>query len=168
MCNHGRLTTSPEVWLKAPPMAIKVPIAKSVCSSCPSIRFTALHRAVLVEWPTLKACWSLCNDLLNNTLTRIYLSTSLSTRFSRKDVRLMGRKSLREGYSILPAFGIKTTLMLLHAPGTYIRTRLALASFMNRPMMGSLALCKRTGYMPSGPGDFVGWKTSGPTWMRSG
>ena len=70
---------------------------------------------------------------------------SLPTVFSRKDVRLMGRKSLGEVYPFLPVFGIKTTLVPLHASGTCPRARQALASLTSGPMTASPALCKRTG-----------------------
>ena len=47
------LITSLDVWLKAPSISIKVPIANLFRFSWSSIRFTALFRAVSVERPSL-------------------------------------------------------------------------------------------------------------------
>ena len=53
----------------------------------------------------------------------MYLSTSLSSVFSKNDVRLIGLKDLANVYVAFPGFGINTTLAVRHVVGIYAQAR---------------------------------------------
>ena len=87
----------------------------------------------LNDWPYKHAY--LCAVFFSaRILSRICLSTNLSSVFSRKKVRLTGRKSFRDIHPFLPTLGMKITFVPLQALRIY------------------------SGYMPSASGDLKGLK----------
>jgi len=88
----------------------------------------------------------------------IWVSISVSRVFSKKEERLIGRKSFGLVWEALPAFGIKITLTSSHLVGIRFRARQPRKMVVSQGREISSVRCRWAGKNPSEPGDLNGLK----------
>ena len=71
-----------------------------------------------MDIPALYAYYSACRVFPLKVTSLTYMSTSLSEVLSKKEVKLIGRKSFEEVYPLFPGFVMNTTLTPCQAAGT--------------------------------------------------
>uniref|UniRef100_A0A8R1DJE3 Uncharacterized protein n=1 Tax=Caenorhabditis japonica TaxID=281687 RepID=A0A8R1DJE3_CAEJA len=118
----------------------------------PTMQFVASAIAVVVEWFSLKACWSFGDSISWRILSRI----TFSSTFAKEDSRDTRRK-LFISFGSFPGFGSMNTLAFFQESGTLFSSIDALKSSDIRLMRLSGTCLRCKWHIPSGPRAFEGF-----------